>query len=251
MRRIINCLLIGLCLLNPFVLEAQEGDCNGFMSLFEAGEYKETITVLLDCKKDKGLNEETKKKIDFYLYLSYGLLEDYANFNAAAFEDLIRDDVVRNDENILSAYIVLSRFHTDNLNYDKAIELNEELLSLAKQYISLESDNYTRVLNNLASLYSDAGNYLKAVELGQQALSIRKQVFGENHPDYAKTLNNLAGYYSSLGDYSKAIELGQQASNICKHTLGENHPNCILSLDNLAYYYFLNDDYSKAIEFKE
>ncbi len=97
--------------------------------------------------------------------------------------------------------------------------------------------DYSKSLNNLATLYCDMGQPAKAEPLLLQATAIRLEALGETHPDYAMSLNNLASLYSNMSQPAKAEPLYLQAKAIQLKVLGEDHPDYAASLHNLAYLY--------------
>jgi tetratricopeptide (TPR) repeat protein len=219
------------------------------MQYFEAEDYNTVITLLLECNKNKNLTEETRQNNDFFLNISYGLVGDFEKIDVKLLEDKAFDDNQLALENTILSCSVLLNFYASKQHYDKAIEFNDRLLSIAKQHVNIESDSYAKLLINLSVLHSYVGNYAKALELGEQVLNIREKILGKNHPDYAATLSFLSNYYSSLGDYSKALDFGNKALNIQKQVLGENNHEYATTLSYLSKSYTALGDYSKAIEY--
>ncbi len=96
--------------------------------------------------------------------------------------------------------------------YEKALSIFQQVLSIRKKILGEEHPDYALSLNNLALLYVYMARYKKALPLYKQALAINKKILGEEHPDYARYLNILGMLYSSLGNSKSAAVLFTDAS---------------------------------------
>jgi tetratricopeptide (TPR) repeat protein len=147
------------------------------------------------------------------------------------------------DATILNSLNQLAIVHKAQGNYEKAIQLYEQILA-----VQVKDAGYLRVaswLNNLALVYMEKGDYIKARQFHENALFIRKQQLNPNHPNISDSLNNLALIYTELGNYKKAEQLQKNALAIEKKIYGSEHPKVGASLGNLA------DIYSKQCNYEE
>ena len=131
-------------------------------------------------------------------------------------------------------------------DYDSALSFGIKAKEVAIAEYNEESEEYARIINNLATLYKQHAQYDKAELLYNEALEIRKRVFKENHPAIAVILNNLAGLYYLQGQYETAEKLYQKALKIEKVKLGINNPVTANSFSNLAEVYREQGKYEAA-----
>ena len=132
--------------------------------------------------------------------------------------------------------------------YEKAIEVLQQLLEIQKKTLVEDDSDYASSLSILGFCYYSLGDYVRAIEFYSQALEIQKKVLGEEHSNYTMSLNSLGLCYSELGNYSKAIELHTQALEIQKKVLGEEHSDVATWLNVLGLCYSKLGDHSNAIE---
>ncbi len=131
-------------------------------------------------------------------------------------------------------------------DYDSALSFGIKAKEVAIAEYNDESEEYARIINNLATLYKQHAQYDEAKLLYNESLEIRKRVFRKNHPAVAIILNNLASVYHLQGDYKTAEPLYHQAIEINKKEFGENNPATANNLSNLADLYRLQGQYVKA-----
>jgi tetratricopeptide (TPR) repeat protein len=99
--------------------------------------------------------------------------------------------------------------------YEKALELYEQLLVLKEEEFGLEHRDVADVLTLLADMSADEFNdYAKALEYNKRALAIRIKTFGENNENTANSLNRIAADYFYLKDYPKAKEYCEMALEV-------------------------------------
>lgn len=91
--------------------------------------------------------------------------------------------------------------------YDKAIILYKQSLTITKRILGEAHPEYAKILMKLANLYYEKGQYKNALPLTQQALSIIEKTLGREHPNYTYISNNLGLLYSSLGNPTAASVL--------------------------------------------
>src|SRR5689334_21645619 len=62
----------------------------------------------------------------------------------------------------------LALLYNDMGEYEKALPLFQQVLTIRKKTVGEEHPDYARSLTNLANLYTDAGDFEKALPLYQQ-----------------------------------------------------------------------------------
>ena len=130
----------------------------------------------------------------------------------------------------------LAVMHSSLGNYNRALELDLEVLEIKRKISGDKSLDFSNSLNNVACVYTSLGDYEKAKEYQQNAIRIRKEFLGENSSLVALSLSNLALVHSNLGEFQKSIYLNKKAVEIYEH-LGLFTNNYTTTLDNLAISY--------------
>ena len=148
-------------------------------------------------------------------------------------------------ENLLSDY---TKFLDDYAYYDKAITINNRLLSIRKQCYGADNLSTATSLHNIGIVYSKTGNYTEALDYYFKALVIRERELGINHPSTASTYNNIGIEYDTLGDYSKALEYYTKALNIRERVCGLEHPDTAASYSNIGVVHDELGNYSEALK---
>ncbi|KAH8797806.1 hypothetical protein DL96DRAFT_898061 [Flagelloscypha sp. PMI_526] len=145
----------------------------------------------------------------------------------------------------------LALAYSDLGQHRDALELQEQVLKLAKRILGEEHPFTLTSMNNLANTYSDLGRHHNALELNEQVLKLLKRILGEEHPNTLSSMNNLAKTYSDLGQYSNALELEEQVLKLRKRILGEEHPSTLTSMNNLAATYSHLGQHRDALGLRE
>ena len=130
--------------------------------------------------------------------------------------------------------------------YDRALELATQSLSLRKAALPPDSPLVAESLFNLASLHFSLGNYALAEPLFKESLNIRENKLAADDLDLAKSLNSLAGLYQAEGDYDRAEKLFVRALDIRVKKLGLENGIVAQSLKNLGLNYKDKRDYKNA-----
>ena len=139
--------------------------------------------------------------------------------------------------------------HSARGNYDDAIRLEEEALSLFRQidknkiYIGVS-------LNNLAAYHFSRGliqDFAKAEEYGEEAIKYEKS--GTEH--YLNTLNQLVVYHSKAGHHDKANALSKSLFKQGKKIYGLNTAKYASILSNQSIKLAQFGDFTEAIKYAE
>ncbi|OFX37532.1 MAG: hypothetical protein A2X08_15240 [Bacteroidetes bacterium GWA2_32_17] len=131
-------------------------------------------------------------------------------------------------------------------NYDKAITLYSEALSILKENQEYKHHYYSGLLNKLSSIYYKIGEYNKAEPLLIELAEIKKSEFGEQHQDYGEALYDLAEVYIGMKNYVKAESYLIALVENAKTTFGEKSQNYARTLEYLAELYYKIGAYSNA-----
>ena len=108
--------------------------------------------------------------------------------------------------------------------YQKAIELVEQVVKLAIKEFGPDHPDVAASLNNLAELYRAMGRYADAEPLYKRSLKIDEQTYGPDHSEVATDLNNLATLYQAMGRYAEAEPLYKRSLAIREKQLGATTP---------------------------
>lgn len=111
---------------------------------------------------------------------------------------------------VANALNELSLYYAQTGDYDNAIRLCDEALTIFDKNVNGKDPQYAIAMTNMAVFLSSRGNsgdYNKAVEIGERSLKNLKS----GTRDYANALNNLVAYYSQTNNFMKAEELSKRA----------------------------------------
>ncbi len=133
---------------------------------------------------------------------------------------------------------------------EEAIEFCEREIQ-GQEIQGQETDEYARLLEELAGLYEASDRFELAVPLYERALAIYRTKLGDRHADTVAGLKNLAGLYEVTERYELALPLYQQALESCRMEWGEVHLETAASLNSLAYLYRLMGEYELALPLYE
>ena len=144
-----------------------------------------------------------------------------------------------NLNNIASAYYFMQ-------NYDKALEIDKQVIEIAKTSSGEISPVYATGLNNIGTIYTEIGEYEKALDYLRRAAEIRKSIFGENNIEYAKSLNNIGNTLMKMGNTETSSETLLKAYEIAESVFGKGHHETLDYLLNLASCKMLAGEYNAA-----
>lgn len=151
------------------------------------------------------------------------------------------------DETLASILSNLAMYYFGLDEYEKAIQLDQEALSIRKKIYGEEHPAYANSLNHLSITYEQAGNYQEAISIGHKALAINEKIYGKEHTSYAGNLYNLARFHWGLCNYEEAIRLTIEANKIYKIKLGKQHPSYQTGIQQLSQILFETKDYKNII----
>ncbi|MEO6738234.1 MAG: CHAT domain-containing tetratricopeptide repeat protein [Ginsengibacter sp.] len=143
--------------------------------------------------------------------------------------------------NLATTYQQMGNYPDALFSFQRAIELSEN--GVKKGFIQ----QYTFIMNYLASLYRVMGQYSESLSLLQNSLAIIKKLSTEINPDYARALNTLATLYEDMYRYDSALYYYKRVLTIKHRLWGNTHPEYATSLDNLGRLYKKTGKYNIAV----
>ncbi len=140
---------------------------------------------------------------------------------------------VNEDAALSEIYNSLATFYMTLGNYDAAEHLYNDIIKQTDP----NSEFYSVLRQNLATIYEQTLRYNEAKKLLEATLQHDKFMLGTSHPDYAITLQNLAVLYQKTGDLNKAKTLFTLALKIDKDNTGDQSLAYASKLANLGTVY--------------
>ncbi|MBN6034056.1 FxSxx-COOH system tetratricopeptide repeat protein [Amycolatopsis sp. 195334CR] len=110
-----------------------------------------------------------------------------------------------------------------------------------------DTDQASRVLNELGAYLKGQGDVSTAIDYYSRACDSHQRLHGPDHPATLLSRNNLASAYESAGDLDRAIPLYQATLAERERVLGPDHLHTLLSRNNLASAYESAGDLDRAI----
>ena len=178
--------------------------------------YQSSQTILINYK-----NSQNKEDNEYYFY-----------FRRVISIPSLEAKIINN---LANTYYFLGQ-------YQKAIKLHKQSLSIARQIQNLEIEASS--LNNLGDAYVALKQYPKALDFYQSSLTIFQKM--KDSLREANSLNNLGNVHFLIGEYQKSIYLYEQALNIDRKI--HNRQGEADALNNLGNAYFAQGKYNKSLE---
>lgn len=149
-------------------------------------------------------------------------------------------------ESLLVDYVT---FLSKNAFYDRAMTINQRLLSLREALYGKDHHTIATTYNNIGWIHERLGSYYEALEYHYKAMAIRLRLFGTDNPATAQSLNNIGMVYLAQSRYAEALENLRNALSIRKETLTDTHPDIAQSYNNIGFAYYQQGKYSEALEY--
>lgn len=156
-----------------------------------------------------------------------------------------------NDEYTLNAMKNLALTYGQLGQHDKALEINEKLLSVWTTKVGAEELITYGVMKDLAITYQHLGQFEKSRALNEKVFAAFKAKLGEASPDTISSMNTLAIDYKNLGKLDKAVALEEKSLALSRTTLGASHNITLIAMNNIAVTYFSLGDFNKSLELME
>ncbi|MFF2118533.1 tetratricopeptide repeat protein, partial [Kitasatospora sp. NPDC058184] len=138
---------------------------------------------------------------------------------------------------VLTARHNLAHSYWEAGHTDKAVSIQEQVLSDRQQILPGDHPAILMARNNLAATYLETGRTTDAISLLEQALTDHRRILATDHPDTLLVGNNLAVGYLRAGRTTDAIGLLEQVLAGRQRLLGGDHPDTLATRNNLAVMY--------------
>ena len=202
-----------------------------------------------DAEVARGLLESSIKSDPVFLSSRMKLGDSY--FDVADYDRAIEIysealTVAESEGNIngrASVLMVFGRVHWKRSEYDEALTQFTLSLQAFEQTNNLSSKG--EVLNNIGIIFEEQGELDKAIEQYSQALEIHRQL--DDRYREGVVLSNIGNIYLGRGDYQESLEYYNQAVTIFKE-LG-NLFTVELTESNIGVVYEKLGEHEKSLEF--
>ena len=141
----------------------------------------------------------------------------------------------------------LGGYLSDAGEYEKALLVRDELISIIEDCPSIELNNGFDIFYHIAIFSENVGNHEDAQRFGLRALELAEQMPIQSFA-YPRILIFLAYSCSELGDYDMAIEYCEKAKSIYDKLSEDSNDEYYHVLNDLGAYYCYKGDTQKAIE---
>lgn len=143
----------------------------------------------------------------------------------------------REDSDTLSAVALLAWGYQTQGLYQKAAELEEQVLEARKRLLGTDHPETLEAMVNLASTYRSQGRYQGSAKLTEVVVEVRTRLLGPNHPDTLLAMGILGNTYRSQGAWDKSCKLEEMVLAARLISPGREHPCTLVAMGNLAITY--------------
>lgn len=176
----------------------------------------------------------------FYMFDQYAIGLTY--FQKLS-EEFVKSNITYFEAEIFSA---IGKMYHGLEKFDIAENYLLKAIKSYEQQNETNTDEYAKLLGDVAELYRQRGEFYIALEYGLKGTHKLKEILGEEALEYVIRLNNLSLIYQGLGDYDKAVLTINQVLPIMEKHYGINHPEYNMALGSLALLYQAMGQYDKA-----
>ena len=124
---------------------------------------------------------------------------------------------------LVSSKILLSRYHFEANNNDKALKLLNEVIRFLQQSNNTNTDEYASALLVLADIYSKMGIHDKAIKCATESTQIMEKIYGQDNIRYSQFIDVLSCYYSNSYRYKEAEDYAMLSMKIRKKFIVANY----------------------------
>ena len=164
--------------------------------------------------------------------------------------DISKEITDKNASNLMTKYFAnqLSTVLCALGDYERAIELQEDVVRFYITVFGSEEPDTLTMLNNLAMIYRDVGDVERAGQIFEELYKDLSKLLGEEHPDTLICLGNIASLKIQLEKYDEALEIIEPLYDVRCRVFGKTHPHTLDSLHELAMAYSNVGDFERAGE---
>ena len=117
--------------------------------------------------------------------------------------------------------------------YERAFEVYERILALARSASVVDKEHLAMQLSNYGAALRGVGKSRRAAECFAESLQLM-EALGERTPNLVRVMMNLAATRRQLGEHDAAIELLERALPLAREISGPEHPDVATCLVNLG-----------------
>lgn len=183
-----------------------------------------------------------------YKQLGHGAIDDVFQINNNIYNTLKFSKFVNTSEYVTSAYY-LSSCSLKKGNYENAIHLGKEVLSLYEYNADWSKDNITIAwtMGVISDAYAKISNNDSADLYALKSIANKRNYYKKETLDEAMSWGKLAERNFKSYDYLGAITFGERNYNIKNNILGKHHSESIHAASRLCLYYMTYGWYSEAV----
>ncbi|MCB9051003.1 MAG: CHAT domain-containing protein [Lewinellaceae bacterium] len=168
--------------------------------------------------------------------LDMGIFEEAMNL-AKATEQKVLESVGKNTPLYADCLYTLGRIGSESGDYPAAEQYLTEAVSLRKDLLGTEHEEYIQALLILGSTYTDMGSFDKAEPTLQNAVDIAHKALGTTHRSYIRGRIFQGILYEGLGQYEKAERILLEALSIVEEQYAKTDRFYTIIQNNLGVLY--------------
>ena len=206
------------------------------------GSLSDGLLKALDTKsktnhKDDKINPEA---YELYLKAKHKYEKRQNSKDTEILRNLLKESI-EIEPDFLSAKIFLALTYVHTSDYEKALNIYNDVLEYAKRINNKNFIGYC--YSEIGFLYWNKGYYDKSLEYSYYAL----EIFIKTDNIVLDTIYNSIGIaYSSLGNYQKALKFNIKALSI--HKKIESETGQAVALNNMGFTHILSGNYDEALK---
>ena len=144
----------------------------------------------------------------------------------------------------------IARIYTFYGEYEKAVQVLNELLTYSLDKYGDNSSQVVNALNTLAQTYYRSGDYKEALEYFGQVNQLADNIEGCGYERVFST-QSIGRIYDDMGQAEKAFEVFQEAYHLAVEEFGEENRDTLSILNDISGVYLTVGDLDKALEIKK
>ena len=226
-------------------------------SYLAAGRYDEAEKIAQNSyeKYIEVFGEQSEEALDMIFLLAIAFYHKGEYEQAVKIGEQAYNGILKNYE---EKRVILNSLFLDNLaicysakgDLEKALEINEKIYAIRREYLAEDDEKNLIVLANLAVDCWALGKFDRAKALTERSYELCCKKLGETHPKAIADLENLAMILPSVDkkEWVRAQQIEEEVYALRVKVLGEKHPLIYSTLNNLSACYLENGEIEKAIE---
>ncbi len=197
----------------------------------------------------QGLDESPEVKAHVmqtmaHTYQSLGEIDKASTLMGQAIE--MQDTLNIQSTDKAKAYNLYGLILRDQGDMNRAEEAMENSLSLYQSTEKTNSEEFAKLVRDLAYIKRVNGNYDEAITLARRALEIEDKIFEEPNISSAETYYILASILRHQNKYEVSKKNQLKSLQIIEAEIDGSHPGKVSNYNNLAILYEIQDSLNKA-----